>query len=120
MAFGAFLLERAGFKVFMAAGTLLVKRICPLGNILVALIQFMAFTAGLGVGIFIFRQRMMAIPAGDPVTEFGSMGLVIKENISCDDLEHHAPWLRRFFFSVCGVTHSTYHQQAGSQHISKL
>jgi hypothetical protein len=120
MAPGAVLCKRAGLKVLMAAGTLLVKRIRPFGNLLVTLIQIMAFTAGLGIFIFIFRQCMMAIPAGDPITEFRSMGLVIKKDIPGDDLKHHAQRLLRFFFSVSGVTDSAHHQQAGSQHISEF
>jgi len=82
MAGGAFFFTRAGLKGLMTSGTLLVEGIGPFRNFLVAFIQFMTFTARLGIRVFIFGQRVMTVTARQSIAGDIVMLFVLEYDIS--------------------------------------
>ena len=58
---GTVFFERAGAKIFMAAGALLMKRISALGDFFITFCRVMALSARLGLIILIFGKGMMAV-----------------------------------------------------------
>ena len=90
-------LNRARFIFFMAVDTLAVKGIRALRNLFIPFIGRVTFVTGLSVFILIFRKRMMTVTAGDSISSFRRMGLVVKENLARRRLKHHAQrWMRCF------------------------
>jgi hypothetical protein len=75
---GAFIFKRAGLKCRVTAGTLHVKGVGSFRNFLIAFIQFMTFTARLGISVFIFSQRVMTVTARQTITVDRMMFFVFK------------------------------------------
>ena len=121
MASRAIRFDRPFPEVSVTTAALLMESITALGYLFISLIRIVTFAAGLGVGIFVFREGMMAIPAGETITRDICVGFMIKENIACCYRKHQpyrlsGRWLRR----ECSVADDTDDQEDDSQTVDQL
>jgi len=117
--------NRAGFEVLVAFDALIVKCIGPFQHLRVLyLISIMAvqtcFRQAIGFfgamvtitacnkGGIIIHGVVVAIIAGKAVMHIRCMGLMVKENLSGGDFEHHSHRFFRCFFREGCVAQYTY------------
>lgn len=97
-------------EFLMAPGALLVKRIRELGDIGVVAFSLVALAAGRWIGLALF-QVMVTVAAGKTIPERGGMGLVVKQDIAGNAMEHQSYRLFRRSGGKGGITDHTHNEQ---------
>jgi hypothetical protein len=117
---GAFFFKRAGPKTLVTAPALLVNRIGPFRDFLIAFIQFMAFTARLGLIVFIFSKRVMTVPAGQSISADIVMFFVLKYDISRSDFKLQPDRFMGRFGRKRRVAQNPHEQKINDQTVCQL
>ena len=84
---------RPGLEGLVASATLLVKSVGSLGDLLIAFIQFMAFTARLGIIVFIFSKRVMTVAARQSISVDIVMLFVLEDDIARGNFKLQPDWI---------------------------
>jgi hypothetical protein len=71
----------------VASATLLVKSVGSFRDLLIAFIELMAFTARLGILVFIFGKGVMTVAARQSVSVDIVMLFVLKDDIACGNFK---------------------------------
>jgi len=110
---------RAGAVIAVAADALLVEGICPLGNVLIALVA-VTFTACFRCAAVIAFQVMVAVAAVDSVPWNRCMGNVVEQYVARYTPVHQSHGIVRFVDRKRRVTNDSHEQTVNRQSICQL
>jgi hypothetical protein len=106
-----FNVKRAGLEGLVTSGTLLVKGIGPFGDFLIALVQFVTFTARLGISVFIFSQRVVTVTTRQSIPVDIGVLFVLENDISRSDFKLQPDRFTGRLGRKCGVTQNPHKQK---------